>query len=152
MGFRPDPDPEATISQSNTDVVLQALQALTAGEVDAYANLHHPDYVNHEAAAGHLRGVDAARNTATFLHRVFEDVELEPLDTVTERDLVVVRARFSGRQVDALDGFPPSGHSCSVQHIHIYRVTNGRISEHWSNRDDLGAARQMGLIPTAVSA
>jgi predicted ester cyclase len=138
--------------QANTNVVLQAIRSLTAGDVDAYTDLHHPDYVNHEAAAGHLRGADAARNTATFLHRVFEDLELEPLDTVTERDLVVVRARFSGRQVDALDGFPPSGRSCSVQHIHIFRVTNGKISEHWANRDDLGAARQMGLVPTSVSA
>jgi predicted ester cyclase len=140
------------VSKTNTQLVLQALRALAGGDLDAYVELHHPDYVNHEAAAGHLRGADAAHNTATFLHGAFDDLELEPLDTVSEHDLVVVRARFSGRQVGPLDGFAPSGRSCSVQHIHIYRVTEGKISEHWACRDDLGAARQMGLLPTAVAA
>ena len=57
---------------------------------------------------------------------------------------MVVRDRFSGRKVEALDGFSPSGHSCSVQDIHIYRVTDRAISEHGANRDDLGAERRFG--------
>ncbi|MDE1853287.1 MAG: ester cyclase [Thaumarchaeota archaeon] len=32
----------------------------------------------------------------------------------------------------------------SVQHIHLFRVVDGKIVEHWANRDDLGAARQVG--------
>jgi lactoylglutathione lyase len=137
--------------QATTHVVLQALHALSDGEIDAYVDLHHPDYVNHEAGRD-LRGADAARNTAAFLHAAFDDLQIEPLETVSERDLVVVRARFSGRQVGALDGFEPSGRACSVQHIHIYRVSSdGQIREHWACRDDLGAARQMGLMSAAVT-
>src|SRR5436189_5924947 len=50
---------------------------------------------------------------------------------IAEDDLVAVRAQFSGRRVGAVDGFAVIGHACSVQHIHIYRTTDGRISEHW---------------------
>jgi predicted ester cyclase len=138
------------MSQANKQLVADALRALSTSDADTYVALHHPDYVNHEAASGHLRGADAARCTATFLHGTFEDLQIEPLDLIAEDDLIAVRAQFSGRQVAALDGFAASGRTCSVQHVHIYRVTDGRISEHWSCRDDLGAARQMGLLSDSI--
>ena len=135
------------MSQTNKQLVADALRALSAGDVDGCVVLHHPDYVNHEAAFGQLRGGDAVRNTVAFLHGTFEDLRIEPLDLIAENDLVAVRAQFSGRQVGTVDGFAASGRACSVQHVHIYRITDGRISEHWACRDDLGAARQMGLLP-----
>jgi hypothetical protein len=30
---------------------------------------------------------------------------------------------------------------------HWFRLADGRIIEHWANRDDLGMARQLGWIP-----
>ena len=33
----------------------------------------------------------------------------------------------------------------SLQHIHIFRLVDGKIKEHWANRDDLGAARQLNM-------
>ena len=34
-----------------------------------------------------------------------------------------------------------------VQHIHIFRVSDGRIAEPWACRDDLGQLGQLGLLP-----
>lgn len=135
------------MSQANKQLVLQALHALDRADSNAYAELHHPDYVNHEAAPGRQRGPDGARSTAAFLNSVFEDLRHEPLDLVAERDLVVIRLQASARQVGDIDGFPATGRTFSVQHIHVFRVTDGKISEHWACRDDLGAARQTGAIP-----
>ena len=39
----------------------------------------------------------------------------------------------------------PDGRPFRTQHIHMYRIDKGKIKEHWANRDDLGAARQLGL-------
>ena len=30
---------------------------------------------------------------------------------------------------------------------HWFRIEDGKIIEHWANRDDLGMARQLGWIP-----
>jgi predicted ester cyclase len=135
------------VSQANKQLVLSAVKAINAHDLDALDELYHPDYVNHEARAGAPHGPAAARCTTAFLHGTFEDFRIEPLDVIAENDLVVIRAQAGGRQIGEIDGFQPSGQRFSVQHIHIFRVTDAKISEHWACRDDLGAARQMGLVP-----
>jgi predicted ester cyclase len=34
-----------------------------------------------------------------------------------------------------------------VDGIHILRVANGKVAEHWGMNDDLGLMRQLGVIP-----
>ena len=109
------------MSQDNKQLVLRAVNALNARDLDTIDELYH-----------------------------LEDFRLEPFDVIAENDLVVIRAQAGGRHVGAIDGFQPSGRRFSVQHIHIFRVTDAKISEHWACRDDLGAARQMGLLPAPL--
>ena len=45
-------------------------------------------------------------------------------------------------------GIKGRGQSYTVHHIHIYRVLNGKISEHWALRDDIGMLRQLGVLGT----
>ena len=42
---------------------------------------------------------------------------------------------------------PPTGMTCSVTQSHWFRVANGKVIEHWANRDDLAMAQQLGWIP-----
>jgi predicted ester cyclase len=39
----------------------------------------------------------------------------------------------------------PKAQVYRMQHIHIFKAVNGEIVEHWANRNDLRAARQLGL-------
>jgi len=43
--------------------------------------------------------------------------------------------------------FPPTGRTFAMTQSHWFRLEDGRIIEHWANRDDLGMARQLGWIP-----
>jgi predicted ester cyclase len=52
---------------------------------------------------------------------------------------------------DMLVGVPPTGRR-EVQHIHMLQVCDGKIVEHFANRDDLGMMQQLGLIPTSPTA
>ena len=63
---------------------------------------------------------------------------------------MVIRATMRGRHVGAagpLAGPPVTNREFAVQHIHIFRVSDGRIAEHWACRDDLGQLGQLGLLP-----
>jgi predicted ester cyclase len=48
-------------------------------------------------------------------------------------------------------GIPPTGRRIEVTEIHIYRMEDGKMVEHRVGRDDLGAMRQLGVIPDPFS-
>jgi hypothetical protein len=39
-----------------------------------------------------------------------------------------------------------------VTGIHIHRVAGGKVMESWTNRDELGLLRQLGVAPTPAPA
>jgi predicted ester cyclase len=41
---------------------------------------------------------------------------------------------------------PATGRLVTVSGIHIHRVRNGRLIEHWEELNLLGALRQLGLL------
>jgi hypothetical protein len=55
----------------------------------------------------------------------------------------------AGKQIDGgmLVGVNPTGRTFEVQHIHMYRVLDGKIAEHFATRDEVGMMRQLGLLP-----
>ncbi len=43
--------------------------------------------------------------------------------------------------------FPPTGRRFATTQTHWFRMADGKIIEHWANRDDLGTATQLGWTP-----
>ena len=43
--------------------------------------------------------------------------------------------------------FPPRGRNFAVTQTHWFRMRDGRVAEHWANRDDLGMGQQLGWNP-----
>jgi predicted ester cyclase len=67
-------------------------------------------------------------------------------DEICEGDKVVARVTMHGRHLGEFLG-KPTDKEFAVKQIHIWLVENGKVIEHWSVRDDLGQALQLGLIP-----
>jgi ureidoacrylate peracid hydrolase len=90
------------------------------------------------------------------IYRTFPDFRLETLDIVAAGDTVVVRARCSGTHLGTgkvpvqggiFLGVAPTGKRFEVQHMHWYRLRDGKIVEHYACRDDVGQMQQLGLLP-----
>jgi predicted SnoaL-like aldol condensation-catalyzing enzyme len=101
-------------TDENKHVVLRQIEALNAGDVEASFAMAHPDLFDHDAGR-----IGDYRDTVRRLHDRFADCRVEPLDIVAEDDRVAVRVRIR------VDG-------TSSQQIHIWRLSDGRIVEHWS--------------------
>ena len=57
-------------------------------------------------------------------------------------------AGAGGIQALAVDTvFPPTNKTFAMTQSHWFRIEDGKIIEHWANRDDLGMAKQLGWIP-----
>jgi steroid delta-isomerase-like uncharacterized protein len=72
---------------------------------------------------------------------------------VAEGDLVVAYMTITRtiRQDTTILGYPVEGNgqAYTVHHVHIYRVADGKITEHWALRDDISMLRQLGLIDSS---
>jgi len=98
-------------------------------------------------AHGHRLGPEGLKVTVRWLRDAFSDLHYTIEDEIASGDKVVVRVISSGRHTGEFIGFKPTGKKFEAQQIHIYRIADGRIIEHWSSRDDLSQGIQLGLIP-----
>ena len=120
-------------------------EAFGNGDVAAADRYLAPDTFNH--VTGKTGIEDWKRIITTGPAR---DARVTIDDLIAEDDKVVAYLTISGthdREIWLPIGtIPPSGRQFSVQHIHIYRVANGLITEHWAVRDDYGMLKQIGAI------
>ena len=142
-------------SNANLFLVQQEHEALNSGDVNAAAEIFAEDSRNHGRQVGRA-GVRAVLND---IQSTFPDFQMTILNSVVEGEWVVVRCTFSGTHRGVgripvnggmLVGVQPTGMHFEVQHIHMYQLRNGKIVEHFANRDDLGMMQQLGLLPTAL--
>jgi predicted ester cyclase len=75
-----------------------------------------------------------------------ERVEAVSSDLVAEGDLVVHRSTQRVRHVGEVLGVPATGRIVTVEHVEMWRVTDGKIVEHWGG---LGAGGQLHRALTA---
>jgi predicted ester cyclase len=137
------------MSEPNKQVTRRLLDELfTKGNFDATDELVHPDFVNHEAPPGAPQGPDGLEQTVTWLRGLWGDMVFDIEDHIAEGDKVVARVTMHGHHVGEFLGRPPTGKEFAVKQIHIWRLEDGKVIEHWSVRDDLGQAFQLGLIPS----
>ena len=118
------------------------------GEVDRIEEFVTPDFVNHEAWPGEDPGFEGFRLRMRRLHEAISELHMEVQDVVAGGDLVAYRATLSGVHTGPLLGIPATGKRFSARHMHMLRMRDGRASEHWAVRDDLGMLQQLGVIPT----
>jgi predicted ester cyclase len=116
------------------------------GNLDAADELVHPDFVNHEAPPSNPQGPRGLKETVGWLRSLWGPMRFDVEDEIGEGDEVVARVVMHGRHVGEFLGKPPSGKEFATKQIHIWRIADGKLIEHWSVRDDLGQALQLGLI------
>ncbi|EFC79288.1 ester cyclase [Parafrankia sp. EUN1f] len=150
-----------TAVSSGTALALRSIEIMAGGDFDDFTEVVHPLATNREGvdeppdARG--QGPRAFHATALWLRAAYADLNWQIHDTVERGDLVVVHCTMSGRHAGpfiAYDAdariervFPPTGRTFATTQTHWLRLRDGKVIEHWANRDDLGTAAQLGWIP-----
>jgi predicted ester cyclase len=133
--------------EQNKQISRRVLEELfDKGNLDAAEELIHPDFVNHEAPPDNPQGPEGLKETVSWLRGLWGPMRAEIEDEICEGDKVVARLIMHGRHVGEFLGKAPTGKEFAAEHIHIWRLEGDRVIEHWSVRDDLGQALQLGLL------
>jgi predicted ester cyclase len=86
---------------------------------------------------------DGLRQAMARMARALSDVAFTIDDTITDGDRVAGRLTASATQTGELMGMPPTGRRSTVGEIHMFRIADDRIMEHWHQYDQPGMTRQL---------
>jgi predicted ester cyclase len=137
-------------SQANKAIVQEFYDQWNVGVID-FDRLVDPAVTNHQPDRDPETGLDKFRQAVEGVMKAVPDSNWKTLRLLADGDFVICHNTWSGTyQGTVFRGIPgPQGKRFSVEHVHIYRITDGRIAEHWVVRDDLGMLLQTGAIAAA---
>jgi predicted ester cyclase len=118
-----------------------------AGEVCATDYTEHAVAPFGESEPGRVDGPEHLKDTVHWLTEQFPDIRMDVEAVVAEGEMVVARVRSVGTNHGPLNGVaPPTGRCFSARQTHWFRVSDGRLAEHWATRDDLLTMLQLGVV------
>jgi predicted ester cyclase len=133
-------------------VVEELLRRQLDGDDEVLDELVAEDMVNHAAGP---QGREGLRLILDVIRHDLGETDIEQLHVIAEGDLVAqhlaVRGVHQASTMPLLAGTEPTGAEVTWTFIHIWRVVDGQIVEHWACRDDLGLLGQIGAWPPAVA-
>jgi len=141
--------PDDVVKEQNKQLVAEHYRS-TVTEVD-FANIREqlaPEFVDHESPTGTPPGAEWVVQHVASFHAAFPDIRVDVHELIAERDLVCVRATWSGTHEGDYAGFPATHKQFKLKGTVMWRVRERRIVERWGCLDRLGLMQQLGLIPT----
>jgi predicted ester cyclase len=89
------------------------------------------------------------KQSVTALKTAFPDLHYAIDDAIESGDRIVHRMTASGTMNGDFLGMPATGKRATWTEIHIGRLANGRVAEHWGLVDRQGMLVQLGLTTAA---
>ena len=125
-------------------VIEEMLRRQVAGDETVLDDLVAADMVNHAAGP---QGREGLRLILRTIEADLGPVTVEQHHLFGEGDLVAqhltLHGTHRGSTMPLLAGADVSGRPTAWTFIHIWRVSDGLIVEHWACRDDMGLLAQL---------
>jgi len=138
------------VSTTEANKVLARLlleEDISRGDEAVAERIIHPDFVDHTNPPGMQHGLAGHKAIVRLFRAAFPDQWWQIEDLIAEGDRVVARTTMRGTHRGDFFGIPATGRAVTLPGVHVMRVADGKIAEHWGSNDDLGLLRQIGALP-----
>lgn len=123
------------------------LEALNQNRFEVIDEVLSPDYVERIPQPGVSPTKEGFKQSAKALKTAFPDLRYTVEEAIECGDKIVHRLTATGTMSGEFNGTPATGKRATWTEIHIGRVANGKLVEHWGLVDQLGMLVQLGVVP-----
>lgn len=131
---------------SNRDIVLQFYQAFDDRQIEQAVELLAPDFVARLAGMPDPLDKQQFRQFGLSFYTAFSQGKHNFDQVIVADDRIVTCGRYIAIHSGKFQGLPPTGQTISLSIMHIDRVKDGKIVEHWGQGDALGLMQQLGIV------
>ena len=137
------------MSEKNKEIVRQLWDVWNSRGLDRLDSLIAENHVNHDPNnPSDLLGVEGYRELITMYTTMFPDLAFDLHEVIAEGDIVCTRWTARGTHTGEAPGLAPTNVTIARTGVSWQRVENGKIVETWVERDGLGLARDVGMVPS----
>jgi len=121
-----------------------------------FKNEHNVDGVDHlfdtKKFVHHFRsplsaGFEGMKQVGRMMNGAFPDVVVTEDDLIASGDRVVERSAAVATHRGSMTGEKPTNQRIAWSEIHIYRLQDGKIVEHWAEIAMMELLQQVGVLP-----
>ena len=126
------------MTEANKAVVRRVYEIISTGDFDRAEEIIDPDAPDNELLPCDppAKLIDTYKETFSEAREAFPDIRVTVEDLVAEGDRVVARVTMRGTHQGDFQGLAPTGKLVQVRAIDMFRISNGKIVEHWGHADD----------------
>ena len=134
------------LTDHNKAIVLQFYKAFDDRKMEEALELIAPKFLAHMAGRPEPLDREGFKQFGMSFYLAFSQGEHVFDQVVVAGDKVVTWGTFTATHLGEFQGLRPTGKQISLAIMHIDRVENGKIVEHWGQGDALGLMQQLGIV------
>jgi len=134
------------LPEQNKALVLQFYKAFDDRKMDQALDLLASDFVAHQAGVPEPLNGEGFKQFGMSFYLAFSQGQHNFDEVIVSNDRVVTCGTFTATHLGEFQGLPPTGKQISLSIMHIDRVEDGKILEHWGQGDALGLMQQLGIV------
>jgi predicted ester cyclase len=130
----------------NREIVCQFYQAFDDRQMERAISLLAPNFVAHMAGIPNDLNRQEFEQFGMSFYLAFSHGRHQFDEVIVADDRVITCGTFIATHLGEFQGLPPTGKQISLDIMHIDRLEDGKIIEHWGQGDALGLMQQLGII------
>ncbi|TGB14476.1 ester cyclase [Streptomyces sp. MZ04] len=128
-------------------------EAFSQGKTEVLDELMTEDFVNHNAPPGMDTGREGVKSVIRVERQGFPDLKVEIIRDFEDGDYVIQHVQLTGTHTGTAFGVAPTGRTVTWNEMHIAKIRDGRVSDHWACNDLHVLMIQLGqMTPPDTSA
>jgi steroid delta-isomerase-like uncharacterized protein len=126
------------MTEENKAIVRRVYEIVSTGDFERAAEIVDQDAPDNERLPHDppARLIDTFKETFAEAREGFPDLGITIEDVMAEGDRVTARVVMRGTHRGEFQGITPTGKRIEVRAIDMFRISNGKIVEHWGHADD----------------